>query len=152
MTVRWVLCLVVAGAACGGSGQPAPAEDVSTPQGVVRSFMQAVADSNPARMATFWGTASGSAAQTGTPPDYQRRMEITQLYLKAASFQILADDPGAVAGTREVVVELNRGQCTRQVPFQTVQTGSGKWLVMQIDLNTAGSPATPCEAQPKPEQ
>ena len=36
----------------------------------VKSFMQAVADSNLAKMASLWGTASGPASKTNQPPDW----------------------------------------------------------------------------------
>jgi len=69
-----LLGTVLAVAACGGGGaasQPAP---VPSAEAAVRSFFQAVADSNIARMATLWGTEKGSAASTGQPPDYEKRL------------------------------------------------------------------------------
>ena len=57
--------------------------------------MQAVADSNVDKMAHLWGTASGPAAKTNQPPDYQRRVAIMQAYLRNDSFRITSDVPEA---------------------------------------------------------
>jgi hypothetical protein len=79
---RTTFVLLLALAACGGGpGPTASAGPAPTPEQAVRSFMQAAADSNLTRMAQLWGTRAGSAAKTGQPPDYQRRIAIMQFYL-----------------------------------------------------------------------
>jgi len=117
--------------------------------------MQAVADSDLTKMANLWGTAQGSAAQTGQPPDFQRRMVVIQSYLRGP-YRILGDEPlsagsgadssaGGAESTREVGVELDRGQCKRIVPFRLVSTGDHRWIINQTDLAAAGSVYKPCE-------
>jgi hypothetical protein len=67
----WGLALLLA--ACGGSsggGGTAPVQPAKTAAGVVQGFMQAVADSDVAKMANLWGTSSGPAAKTHQPPNY----------------------------------------------------------------------------------
>jgi hypothetical protein len=129
-------------AACGG-GKPAPVQPVRTAAGAVQGFMQAVADSNLAKMATLWGTTNGPAAKTGQPSDYERRIVIMQAYLQNQSFRITSDVPQSPS-RRDLQVELKRHTCTWSVPFVVVKTGDGAWLVNQIDLTAAGNPARPC--------
>jgi hypothetical protein len=106
--------------------------------------MKAVADSNLAKMATFWGTASGPASQTMQPPDWQRRIAIMQAYLQNDSFRLTGDVPGSDLNHRELQVEIKRQTCTWSVPFVAVKSGEG-WLVTQVDISAAGNPARGCE-------
>jgi hypothetical protein len=106
--------------------------------------MQAVADSNLAKMASLWGTASGPASKTNQPPDWQRRIAIMQAYLRNDSFRITSDVPEADANRRGLLVEIKRSSCTWSVPFTVVKANSGSWIVTQLDLAAAGNPARPC--------
>jgi hypothetical protein len=115
----------------------------------VQGFMQAVADSNLAKMASLWGTASGPASRTNQPPDWQRRIAIMQAYLRNDGFRLTSDTPGPDESRREQQVEIKRRTCTWSVPFATVKARDGSWLVTQVDLAAAGNPARPCnEAGP----
>ena len=105
--------------------------------------MQAVADSNLAKMATLWGTSSGPAAKTGQPPDYERRIVIMQAYLRNESFRVTSDVPES-PDRRALQVELRRHTCTWSVPFVAVKTADGAWVINQVDLTAAGNPARPC--------
>jgi hypothetical protein len=105
--------------------------------------MQAVADSDLAKMATLWGTANGPASKTGQPPDYQRRIVIMQSYLRNQSFRITSDVP-ASPNRRDLQVEIRRQACTWSVPVVAIKMGDGSWLVNQVDLAAAGNPARPC--------
>lgn len=105
--------------------------------------MQAVADSNVDKMAGLWGTANGPASQTRQPPDYERRIAIMQAYLRNDSFRVTSDV--AESDTRRSLqVELKRKSCTWSVPFVSIRTANGSWLVNQVDLTAAGNPARPC--------
>jgi hypothetical protein len=135
-------------AACGGGTAP-QAQPANSASGAVRSFMQAVADSNMDRMANLWGTAAGPAAKTNQPPDYQRRVAIMQAYLRNDSFEITSDIPEASENRRALMVEIKRKSCTWTVPFTAIKTRDGSWIVTQLDLAAAGNPARPCvEAGP----
>lgn len=148
---RWspVLLLLLA---CGGGGgsQPSPSEAATTPDGAVRSFMQAVADSNIARMGRYWGTSKGPAVIVNQPADYHQRLSVTQSYLRNSPFRIVRIDPVPNDGDRRsVAVDLDRRDpsgptCVRQVPFVVVKTGKYGWIVSSIDLNLAGAPGRPC--------
>jgi len=107
--------------------------------------MQAVADSNVVKMANLWGTASGPAAKTNQPPDWQRRIAIMQAYLRNDSFRITSDVPEADENRRGLLVEIKRQTCTWTVPFTAIKTRDGSWIVTQLDLAAAGNPARPCD-------
>ena len=110
----------------------------------MRSFLQGVADSNLAKMALYWGSAKGPAAKTGEPPDYERRMVVMQSYLRRANYRVVSDVNDASPTSRQLQVELDRGECKRIVPFTAIKSGDGSWIVNQVDLASAGSPTKPC--------
>jgi hypothetical protein len=134
----WTLFLLA-----GCSGGPAPVQPVESAGAAVRGFMQAVADSNLAKMAGLWGTSRGPASQTRQPPDYERRIAIMQAYLRNDSYRVTSDVAEA-DDRRNLQVQLKRQTCTWNVPFVAIRTGNGSWLVNQVDLTAAGNPARPC--------
>ena len=140
---RWLGSVLLL-AACGGGSAP-QAQPATSASGAVQSFMQAVADSNVAKMANLWGTASGPAAKTNQPPDWKRRVAIMQAYLRNDSFRIVSDVPEADASRRSLLVEIKRGTCTWPVPFTAIKIRDGSWIVTQLDLAAAGNPARPCQ-------
>jgi hypothetical protein len=107
--------------------------------------MQAVADSNVVKMANLWGTASGPAARTNQPPDWQRRVAIMQAYLRNDSFRVTSDEPETNVNRRALQVEIKRQACTWSVPFTAIKIRDGSWIVTQVDLAAAGNPARPCQ-------
>jgi len=153
--------LVVAACGGGGPGTSATPGPAPSAEQAVRNFLQAAADSNVARMAELWGTSAGSAAKTGQPPDYQRRLTIMQVYLSGAPYRLVPGgaaqivpaggdssakipSPTEDANTRQVVVEVERPGCTKFVPFMVVKGADNNWLVNQVDLAAAGHPKKPC--------
>ncbi len=143
MTKQWGLGSVLLLLACGGGTAPA-VEPATSAAGAVRGFMQAVADSNVAKMASLWGTANGPASRTNQPPDWQRRVIIMQAYLRNQSFRITSDVPEASENRRALQVEIQRETCTWAVPFVAIKDRQGSWLVTEVDLAAAGNPARPC--------
>jgi hypothetical protein len=139
------LLLAAAVAACGGStATQTTVVPVTSARGAVDQFMQAVADSNLAKMATLWGSAGGPAARTGQPPDYERRIVVMQAFLQNEGHTIVSDTPDSGPDRHLVQVELRRQLCTRLVPFTVIKIADGSWLVNQVDLTAAGNPARPC--------
>jgi hypothetical protein len=132
-------------AACGGGGGPStPVQPAPTAATAVQAFMQAVADSNLDKMANLWGTASGPAARTGQPQNYQRRIAIIRAYLRNDSYRLTSDVPES-PDRRALQVQIRRQVCTWNVPFVAIRTANGSWLVNQVDLTAAGNPARPCQ-------
>jgi hypothetical protein len=138
-------------AACSGGHSSEPVAPSGSPAATVKSFMQAVADSNLAKMASLWGTASGPASKTNQPPDWQRRVAVMQVYLRNQSYRLTGDTPQTDQSRHDVQVELKRQTCTWSVPFVVIRLGDGSWLVNQVDLASAGNPARPCQEGASPD-
>ncbi len=145
MSYRLMTGVVLLSLACGGGpGAAVPADSATTPEGAVRSFMQAIADSNITRMGRYWGTSRGPAA------DYEQRLFVTQSFLRDSPYHILRS--GEVAGDKNrqmVQVDLDRTdpdgtRCTRNVPFTVLNVGKHGWIVTSIDLTLAGTPGRAC--------
>jgi len=133
-------------AACGGATRGAAVEPVASASLAMRAFMQAAADSNLARMAQLWGTADGSAAETGKPEGWEKRLIVIQAYLRGDSTRLVSDVP--VTGSdnqRRVTVALYRYGCMRQIPATVIRGKGGGWLVEDVNVQSAGNPARPCE-------
>lgn len=140
---RWFAAALLLMSCGGTSSSSAPTQPASSAADAVQGFMTAVADSNHAKMATFWGTANGPASKTKQPPDWQRRIAIMQAYLQNDSFRVTADVPGSDEAHRELQVEIKREACSWSIPFVAVKSGQG-WVVTQVDISAAGNPARAC--------
>lgn len=152
MSHRFVPALLLALLACGGSaGTPSPQDTATTPEGAVRNFMQAVADSNITRMGRYWGTSRGPASVVHHPADYEQRLFVTQSFLRDSPFHVKGTDPVGNDANRQVVrVDLDRTdldgtRCTRAVPFTVLRAGKSGWIVTAIDLTLAGTPGRSCQ-------
>lgn len=143
---RWIgtalVLIACGGGASGGAGEVHPAR--SAPEAVT-GFLQAVTDSNLAKMASLWGTAAGPAARTKQPSDYERRVAIMQAYLRHDDSRILTDTPDAVPTKHAIQAQLRRSACTWTVPFVVIQLADGTWIVNSVDVAAAGNPARPCD-------
>lgn len=139
---KMLLGVVLLGTACsgGGSGTAAP---MPTATQAVSAFFRAAADSNLNRMAELW-PLSGSAAKTSAE-DYQKRLSLLQVFVRADSSRILSDEP--VSGDnnrRRLAVAIWRSGCMKQVPVTSARSGTG-WIVQNVEIAYAGNPARPCE-------
>lgn len=157
MSRRFPIAVFALLAACGGhASSPATTAPPATAETAVRNFMAAVADSDLAKMAMYWGSAKGPAATTNEPSDYPRRMVIIQAYLRNSGYKVLGESAAVaprVGGdssapttpsvpaeqSRQVTVQLYRENCSPVVPFVVIRANSGDWLVNQIDLTKAGT-------------
>lgn len=138
------LVLAVLVAACGGGSTPSTVAPKTSARGAVDAFMQAVADSNLAQMASLWGSSAGPAAKTRQPADWERRIEIMQAYLQNETHRVVSDAPAGSDARHAVQVEIRRGLCTWVVPFTALRLADGNWIVNQVDVTAAGNPARPC--------
>ena len=140
----FALLFTIAVLACGGKAVPVGME--AGPEAALSAFMQAVADSNLNRMAQLWGAEKGSAAQTGQPQDYQRRVAVMYAYLRGGSVRVLGEVERQ--GARSVLAtEFSRDNCVKRVPFTMVRTGQGGWLLYAVDITMVGVPGTPCPSE-----
>jgi hypothetical protein len=130
--------------ACGGGSKPTIGATPSAgPTRAVGEFFSAVADSNLTRMAELWGTRKGSAAETGSPTDYQRRVAVMYTFLKGATAKVIAevertDDKSTLA------VEVTRSDCRKRIPFTLEKTKDDRWMVTSIELGALGTPGRAC--------
>ncbi|HRP09188.1 MAG TPA: hypothetical protein PLL69_11950 [Gemmatimonadales bacterium] len=104
-----------------------------TASAAVEQFMKAAADSNLTRMAELFGTDKGSAARTGNPPDFARRMVIMQAALSGISVHAAGETTTSTRDHKVVTTELIRGRCSVTVPVTAVRAREG-WLVRRFDL------------------
>jgi hypothetical protein len=134
-------------AACGGAQTgSAPVSPMGSPAQALAAFMQAAADSNLTRMSELWGSSKGSAAATRIPADYEKRIILLQAYLHADSSKIVSNTPVvADENRRQLVVAIYRSGCMKQVPATMLRLGTSNWIVLNIDVASAGNPARPCE-------
>jgi len=137
--------------ACGGGPQsPVPQDMATTPEGAVRNFMQAVADSNIPRMGRYWGTPKGPAAIVRQPADFEQRLGVTQAFLRNSPYRVVRTDPVMGNDARKmVVVELSRvdpdgKRCTKSLPFGVINAGKHGWIVNAVNLTLAGTPGRAC--------
>lgn len=150
MTHRWLAGLVLLTACSAGRTAPVTPAAANSPRETVSAFMQAAADSNLAKMAALWGTASGSAAATHQPPNWEERVQIMQVYLQNSSHKVLSETHGDQPNQRLLQVRFQRGACDITVPVTVVETDAHHWLVNNIDLNQAGTPGRACKDQDQP--
>ena len=131
------LVLAVLVAACGGGSTPSTVAPKTSARGAVDAFMQAVADSNLAQMASLWGSSAGPAAKTRQPADWERRIEIMQAYLQNETHRVVSDAPAGSDARHAVQVEIRRGLCTWDMfcrkPGAVFDGHTGKARVFMVD-------------------
>ncbi len=153
----WFLAAALVLAACGGTSRTSAAQSSVTParataeaaaEATVQGFLQAVADSNLAKMADLWGSAKGPASKTKEPRDFERRIVVIQAYLRQSPHRIISNQQeGTNANRRVVQVEMERDKCSKMVPFQLVRASNGAWLINAVDLAILGSPGANCNPE-----
>lgn len=143
-----VLAVLVASAACGGSGGgrpsagPAPSGvgAAMAPAAAVEQFMGFAAQQRYTEMGYVFGTARGPLAEQQAPGRVTRRMQAIASVLRHDTYAMtgvvpVADRPEA----RQVTVQLRQGGRVVTVPFTVVQGPGGRWLVEVVDLEAAMS-------------
>jgi hypothetical protein len=136
------------------AGSPLVAQDAvraaDTPSAAVEEFMQAASDSNLVRMAQLFGTDRGSAARTGNPDDFARRMVVMQAALAGVDVKAHGETETTEKEHMVVTTEITRGNCRVMVPVTAVKAREG-WLVRRFDLPSVWDGINrPCEATGRP--
>jgi hypothetical protein len=101
----------------------------------VERFLQAVNAQDFDSMARLFGTHDGPFQ--GEPSQVELQMSILSEILRHQDYRIDSErmEPGREHPTRRVGVDLTiGGRVIRDVAFLVVQTGGGRWLVEQIDV------------------
>jgi hypothetical protein len=137
-----VALAALAALACGGHSVVLPP---SSPEAVVRSFLNAVQANSLSTMSELWGSDRGPAKSYMNRIELEQRLTIIRSFLRHDKFAIL-DAPGGIVGAdgrRSLQVRLVRKGCEPVVPFTVMPYGGG-WLISDIDLSKAGNPQRSC--------
>ena len=109
-------------------------------------FLTAVKANDVKRMGELWGTAHGPAAGSMNDRVLRQRLVVIQKYLDHSGYRVV-EGPLLVLGRddlRTYRVELQRSNCNHVLPIDLVRTRSGGWLVYDVHLESAGTPAGRC--------
>lgn len=159
-----LLLLLLGGAACTQYVVPSQRMAGTAPILSVERFLQAANAGDLDAMGRIFGTPQGPILErTGNPiscgfrrvgswfrlgsrcPNRQEvelRMNAIAMILRHSSYQIRGESevPGRRWPATRVVVDITRGsQVARDVPFVTVQTSDGRWMVEEIGLERVTS-------------
>jgi hypothetical protein len=143
---RLPVLLLVLGAACGGGSRPQTPQPQSV-NAALEQFLAAVKANDLTRMGGLWGTERGPAVEWMKAQELHQRLAVIQKYLDHVGYRII-EGPLAVpnrSDLRSYRVDLQRSQCNQAVPIDVVRTRSGGWLVYDVHLEAAGSPAGRCQ-------
>jgi len=113
----------------------------------VAQFLAAVKANDLKRMGELWGTERGPAAQSMNGDVLRQRLTVIQKYLDHTGYRVI-EGPLLVPGHQELRtyrVELQRASCNQVMPMDLIKTHSGGWLVYDVHLEAAGSPAGRCQ-------
>ena len=113
----------------------------------VAQFLAAVKANDLKRMGELWGTERGPAAQSMNGEVLRQRLTVIQKYLDHTGYRVI-EGPLLVPGHQELRtyrVELQRASCNQVMPMDLIKTHSGGWLVYDVHLEAAGSPAGRCQ-------
>ncbi len=113
----------------------------------VAQFLAAVKANDLKRMGELWGTERGPAAQSMNGDVLRQRLTVIQKYLDHSGYRVI-EGPLLVPGHQELRtyrVELQRASCNQVMPMDLIKTHSGGWLVYDVHLEAAGSPAGRCQ-------
>lgn len=141
-----IIALVAAGIGAACSGGRGGALQPVDPTETVRTFLDAVRDSNLTAMANLWGGERGPAMGYMDREELRKRLTVIQIYLDHERYEVVQQSGLAVsggAGEQGVTARLFRRGCIANVPFTLVRW-SGRWLVNDIDLSAVGNPARGC--------
>ena len=145
-----VLAVLVASAACGGSGNGRPAGGpppagvgaAMAPAAAVEQFMGFAAQQRYTEMGYVFGTSRGPIAEQQAPARVTRRMQAIASVLRHDTYSMTGVVPlNNRPEARLVTVQLRQGRRTVDVPFTVVQGPGGRWLVEVVDFTAAAEAA-----------
>lgn len=112
----------------------------------VSQFLAAVKANDLKRMGDLWGTERGPAAESMNAEVLRQRLTVIQKYLDHTGYRV-TEGPSLVPGRDELRtyrIELQRANCNQMIPIDVIRTKRGGWLVYDVHLEAAGSPAGRC--------
>jgi hypothetical protein len=137
-----LLAACATGTQTASNGTPTGA---ATPQLAVQEFLKAVNAKDIQAMSSVFGTDKGPARETMNRTELEKRLVILACYFNHDTNRILGES-GGTGGHREVRVELNKGNMTRQTTFYAIQGPGRRWYVDNMDIaavrDFCGNPGT----------
>lgn len=139
--MRKLLVLLALVSACRSTGS-APARTpagvliqtgAATPRAAVEAFLASVRAEDLQAMSLVWGTADGPARELMAREDMEKREIVMMCFFKHDALAMRGDSPLA-GGRRVLSVELTRKESKRTTSFTTVQAKTGRWYVLQADI------------------
>lgn len=132
------LLLLLSGCASGGLSSDPSAYGAASADIAVRSFLDATADEDYARMGRLFGTRDGPAERKWGITDVEQRMVVMAKFLSHSSYEVRRRDLPATGEHRARFVAHLEG--TRKgsvsVPVVAVQAESGRWFVEQVEMES----------------
>jgi len=117
----------------------------AAPQLAVQEFLKAVNAKDIQAMSSVFGTDKGPARETMDRTELEKRLVILACYFNHDTNRILGEASGT-GGHREVRVELNKGNMSRQTTFYAIQGPGRRWYVDNMDIaavrDFCGNPGT----------
>lgn len=116
-----------------------------TPRDAATMFMGAVKAQDLQAMGAVWGTNQGAARDNMEREVLDKRLILLQACYDHDRFQILDESLGS-DGSREIRVQVTRGNRTRTPKFKVVLGPSNRWFVLDTDYEAVQ--ADFCTRQP----
>ena len=120
-----------------GSPTPTPGAasgpGAATPTEALATFMAAAKAEDLQGVSAIWGDHEGLARDKMTRQELEMRTYIIVKCVRHDRYTVLADG-SAVAGRRQLNVQLTKGGVTRSSNFLLAPGPNGRWLVEKIDL------------------
>jgi hypothetical protein len=111
----------------------------------VNQFLQAVNAKDLQAMSTVFGTRDGPARETMDRTELEKREVILACYFNHDTARILGEQSGT-QGHREIRVQLNKGNLSRETTFYAIKGPGGRWYVDNMDIaavrDFCGNPGT----------
>src|ERR1700674_127351 len=131
----------------GSNGQVTGA---ASAQLAVDQFLQAVNAKDLQAMSTVFGTKDGPARETMDRTELEKREVILACYFNHDTARILGEQ-GGLQGHREIRVQLNKGNLSRETTFYAIKGPGGRWYVDNMDIaavrDFCGNPGTSTRRQ-----
>ena len=146
MIRRVVPLLLTVLVACGG-GRPAPATPApASPADALAAFLDAARQNDRNRMGQLWGSERGPASGWMEASELNKRVSVIQAYLVHTGYRVVEGPMPIPGDSRRLTfrVELRRDDCVHVQPIDVVRVDAGGWVVQDVHLGEAQSPAQAC--------
>jgi hypothetical protein len=143
--IAGLFLLVACSSATQKMGSNGQLTGAASAQLAVDQFLQAVNAKDLQAMSTVFGTKDGPARETMDRTELEKREVILACYFNHDTARILGEQ-GGLQGHREIRVQLNKGNLSRETTFYSIKGPGGRWYVDNMDIaavrDFCGNPGT----------